>query len=113
MERRQRVILASTLTMISFILLIVFIAYVLVRGFESVEIGSLLLLALFVAWVGGILATITYSETGWELDGFTAMECLVVASSFGPAIPLVLVLTASDQKNPCVDPNDYETVRRL
>jgi hypothetical protein len=113
MERRRKVILASTITMISFVGLVVFIAYVLFRGFESVEVGSFLLLAPFVSWVVGILAIITYSETGRALDGFAAMEYFLAASFLGPAIPLVPVLTASDQKNPSVDQDDLETIRRL
>lgn len=113
MERRKKEIVALTTTTVSFILLIAFLAVTLVVGFDSVAIGSVLVLTLFIVWVGSLVAAITYSKTGWELDGFKALEYLVLAI-FIPLLPLALVLTSEDQKEEVyVDPDNYEQMSRL
>jgi len=117
MERKQKEIAALAITTVSFILMILFIAYVLFIGFESVKTGSMLLLILFVVWVGGLVAAVTYSETGWEVDGLESAGWIVLAFVAPFALlglGLYMYLKGEEQVKPTsVDPQDYEAIRRL
>jgi len=117
MERRQKEITALAITTISFILMIVFIAYVLLFGFESVKTGSMLLLILFIVWVAGLVAAVTYSETGWEIDGLESAGWIVLAFVAPFALlglGLYMYLKGEEQMKPSsLDPQDHETIGRL
>jgi hypothetical protein len=96
----------------SFILIIVLPLSLMVSGFSFEPVISAVLFTLLIVYVGGTIAVITYSESGWRVEGST-LEW-ILAAMFAPALVLVLYLISKDQRGiDVIDLNDRERLERL
>lgn len=112
MERKHKEILAVMITAVSFVLLLAFIPILCMCGTSSVMVAPSLLIILVIVWIGGMIAAIEYSDSGWTIEGST-LEW-IIAAMLAPGMTLLVFLTNRDQKEgEAIDPNDYELIRRL
>ncbi len=111
-EDKQKERACLTVAAASFILLIISIVVLFVSDFGHGEVLAGLMLLSLLVWVGALLASVAYSEDGWDVQGSTWEWML--AAFLSPALTFFMYANAKEkERGEVIDLNDRERLAKL